>query len=126
MSLPIRRAQAFRAPARLPAVDECAPPDLPDLRAGLPERCRTWEYPLNPYENEELRVGDMIGVVLIGILALVVGGCVCVVWADRGGPRWTRAVAAATVGAGRAVRSYQKAQRRKSNNGSDTLGGDAG
>ncbi|MFB7383803.1 hypothetical protein ACFC26_10815 [Kitasatospora purpeofusca] len=69
----------------------------------------------------------MIGAVLIGILALVVGGCVCVVWADRGGPRWTRAVAAATVGAGRAVRGYQKAQSRKGNNGSETLGGgDAG
>ncbi|MFE6751169.1 hypothetical protein ACFVGM_35350 [Kitasatospora purpeofusca] len=67
----------------------------------------------------------MIGVVLVGILALVVGGCVCVVWADRGGPRWTRVVAAATVGAGKAVRSYQKAQRRQisSNNNS---GGDAG
>ncbi|MFB8235066.1 hypothetical protein ACFC58_00725 [Kitasatospora purpeofusca] len=68
----------------------------------------------------------MIGAVLIGVLALVVGGCVCVVWADRGGPRWTRAVAAATVGAGRVVRSYQKAQRRKVNSGSETLGGDAG
>ncbi|MEK2490668.1 hypothetical protein WN990_14010 [Kitasatospora purpeofusca] len=65
----------------------------------------------------------MIGAVLIGILALVVGGCVCVVWADRGGPRWTRAVAAATVGAGGLVRRYQKAQSRKSNNGSETLGG---
>lgn len=68
----------------------------------------------------------MIGVVLIGVLALVVGGCVCVVWADRGGPRWTRAVAAVTVGAGRAVRKYQKAQRRQVNSGSETLGGDGG
>ncbi|KJY38840.1 hypothetical protein [Streptomyces sp. NRRL S-495] len=68
----------------------------------------------------------MIGVVLIGILALVVGGCVCVVWADRGGPRWTRAVAAATVGAGRAVRSYQKAQRRQVGNNTNDAGGDAG
>ncbi|MFC5663152.1 hypothetical protein ACFP3U_09170 [Kitasatospora misakiensis] len=67
----------------------------------------------------------MIGAVLIGILALVVGGCVCVVWAERGGPAWTRAVASATVGAGRLVRSYQKAQRRvgSSNNGNS---GDAG
>ncbi|MFF7591260.1 hypothetical protein ACFZCK_27650 [Kitasatospora purpeofusca] len=68
----------------------------------------------------------MIGVVLIGVLALVVGGCVCVVWADRGGPRWTRAVAAATVGAGRLVRSYQKAQRRQVSSGSNDSGGDAG
>ncbi|MGY0460585.1 hypothetical protein ACW14Y_10015 [Kitasatospora sp. cg17-2] len=68
----------------------------------------------------------MIGAVLIGILALVVGGCVCVVWADRGGPRWTRAVAAATVGAGGLVRRYQKAQSRKGNSGPETLGGDTG
>ncbi|MFE2107076.1 hypothetical protein ACFXAF_14550 [Kitasatospora sp. NPDC059463] len=64
----------------------------------------------------------MIGAVLIGILALTIGGCVCVVWADRGGPRWTRAVAAATVGAGRAVRSYQKAQRRQVSSGGDGSG----
>ncbi|MFF7455845.1 hypothetical protein [Kitasatospora sp. NPDC008115] len=61
----------------------------------------------------------MIGVLLLGILALVVGGCVCVVWADRGGPRWTRAVAAATVGTGQVLRRYQKSQRRE-------VGGDAG
>jgi hypothetical protein len=35
--------------------------------------------------------------VLSGVLALVVGGCVCVVWAARGGPRWVRAVAAVTL-----------------------------
>ncbi|MFF2955843.1 hypothetical protein ACFVVU_31405 [Kitasatospora sp. NPDC057965] len=64
----------------------------------------------------------MIGALLIAVLALVVGGCVCVVWADRGGPRWTRAVAAATVGAGRVVRSYQKSQRRRLGSG----GGDGG
>ncbi|WP_406098129.1 hypothetical protein [Kitasatospora purpeofusca] len=68
----------------------------------------------------------MIGVLLIGVVALVVGGCVCVVWADRGGPRWTRAVAAVTVGAGRAVRRYQKAQRRQVSSGSGDGGGDAG
>ncbi|MER7708404.1 hypothetical protein ABTX81_36630 [Kitasatospora sp. NPDC097605] len=59
----------------------------------------------------------MIGVLLVGILVLVVGGCVCVVWADRGGPRWTRAVAAATIGAGRVLRSYQKSQRREVSGG---------
>ena len=26
--------------------------------------------------------------VLVGLLVLVVGGLVCVVWASRGGPRW--------------------------------------
>ncbi|SDT80274.1 hypothetical protein SAMN05216371_6284 [Streptomyces sp. TLI_053] len=68
----------------------------------------------------------MIGAVLIGVLALVIGGCVCVVWADRGGPRWTRVVAAATVGAGRLVRSYQKAQRRQVNSGDGNSGANAG
>ncbi|WP_380284115.1 hypothetical protein [Kitasatospora purpeofusca] len=61
----------------------------------------------------------MIGVLLIGILALVVGGCACVVWADRGGPRWTRVVAATTVGAGRVLRRYQKSQRREVGSGGD-------
>ncbi|MGJ3559543.1 hypothetical protein ACR6C2_16095 [Streptomyces sp. INA 01156] len=46
----------------------------------------------------------MIALVLIGVLALVVGGCACVVWAERGGPRWTRAVAATTLAAGRLPR----------------------
>ncbi|MER7754735.1 hypothetical protein [Kitasatospora sp. NPDC097643] len=55
----------------------------------------------------------MVGVVLVGVLVLVVGGCVCVVWADRGGPVWVRAVAAATLGAGRMLRRYQRAERRR-------------
>ncbi|MFD7693789.1 hypothetical protein [Streptomyces sp. NPDC059805] len=36
--------------------------------------------------------------VLAGILLLVVLGCVCVVWAARGGPRWVRVVSAVTLG----------------------------
>ncbi|MGW1930169.1 hypothetical protein ACWCPG_12650, partial [Streptomyces sp. NPDC001919] len=39
----------------------------------------------------------MIMVALTGVLVLVVGGCVCVVWAARGGPRWVRGVAAVTL-----------------------------
>ncbi|MFF3928753.1 hypothetical protein [Streptomyces hirsutus] len=50
----------------------------------------------------------MITLVLLGILALVVGGCVCVVWAERGGPRWARAVAAVTLGAGELLRRFGK------------------
>ncbi|WP_217140297.1 hypothetical protein [Streptomyces sp. AC627_RSS907] len=42
--------------------------------------------------------------VLSGVLVLVVGGCVCVVWAARGGPRWVRGVAAATLSVGELVR----------------------
>ncbi|MCX4744036.1 hypothetical protein OG455_00660 [Kitasatospora sp. NBC_01287] len=57
----------------------------------------------------------MVGLVLLGVLALVVGGCACVVWADRGGPRWVRGVAAATLAAGQLVcRSEESRRRRRS------------
>ncbi|KUN87195.1 hypothetical protein [Streptomyces griseoruber] len=38
------------------------------------------------------------------LLVLTVGGCACVWWAARGGPRWTRPVAKATLAAGRLAR----------------------
>ncbi|MFE7973025.1 hypothetical protein [Streptomyces shenzhenensis] len=41
--------------------------------------------------------------------ALVVGGCVCVVWAERGGPRWARAAARLTLGAGNGAISHDGA-----------------
>jgi hypothetical protein len=47
----------------------------------------------------------MIGLILCGVLALVVGGCACVVWAARGGPRWARGVAAVALAAGELVRA---------------------
>ncbi|MDI3422664.1 hypothetical protein QIT00_29680 [Streptomyces sp. B-S-A12] len=47
-------------------------------------------------------------VLLIGVLALAVGGCVCVVWAQRGGPRWVRAVATVTLAAGKMVRRSKR------------------
>ncbi|MCZ9352467.1 hypothetical protein J2S54_005488 [Streptomyces sp. DSM 42143] len=47
----------------------------------------------------------MILILLSAVLLLVVGGCVCVVWAARGGPRWTRAVAKGTLLAGELVRA---------------------
>ncbi|MEU9288110.1 hypothetical protein AB0D57_26260 [Streptomyces sp. NPDC048275] len=51
-------------------------------------------------------------VVLLGVLLLVIGGCVCVVWAARGGPRWVRVVATATLAAGELVsRSNQRSRR---------------
>ncbi|MEU2286253.1 hypothetical protein ABZ614_30725 [Streptomyces sp. NPDC013178] len=59
--------------------------------------------------------------VLVGVLVLVVGGCVCVVWAERGGPRWVRAVAAVTRFAGELV-SRSGSGRRKSSGDS---GGDS-
>ncbi|MER5433449.1 hypothetical protein [Streptomyces sp. NPDC002588] len=58
----------------------------------------------------------MMVLVLSGVLVLVVGGCACVWWAARGGPRWTRAVATATLAAGELAR---RASIRKNETGSD-------
>ncbi|MFF7995689.1 hypothetical protein ACFZDG_38690 [Kitasatospora xanthocidica] len=63
----------------------------------------------------------VIGAVLIGLLVLVLAGCGCVVWADRGGPAWTRVIAALTVRAGDALRSALRNRRR---GGSNSGGGD--
>ncbi|MBL1085002.1 hypothetical protein JK359_24020 [Streptomyces actinomycinicus] len=52
---------------------------------------------------------------LLGVLALVVGGCVCVVWAERGGPVWVRVVAKVTLVAGELVRSSARNRRRNAN-----------
>ena len=46
----------------------------------------------------------MILLFLAGLIVLTVGGCVCVVWASRGGPTWVRAVATVTLAAGELVR----------------------
>ena len=43
--------------------------------------------------------------VLAGFLLLVVVGCVCVVWASRGGPRWVRVVSAVTLGVADVVKT---------------------
>lgn len=52
--------------------------------------------------------------VLAGLLVLVIGGCVCVVWASRGGPRWVRGVAAVTLIVGQLVRAAVKSNGRRS------------
>lgn len=57
----------------------------------------------------------MTVLILSGVLVLVLGGCVCVVWASRGGPRWVRAVSTATLTAGELVR---RSNRKDSRNGS--------
>ncbi|WP_409470056.1 hypothetical protein [Streptomyces sp. HC307] len=54
--------------------------------------------------------------VLSGVLALAVGGCVCVVWAERGGPRWVRVVAAVTRTAGELL---SRSGSSRSRSGSD-------
>ncbi|NNN36625.1 hypothetical protein HLK59_40980 [Streptomyces sp. S3(2020)] len=61
----------------------------------------------------------MTVLVLLVVLALAVFGCVCVVWADRGGPAWVRAVAAVTLGLGRVVRSSGKRSGGNSSNSDD-------
>lgn len=58
------------------------------------------------------KVGTMLQVALIVVLALAVGGCVCVVWAGRGGPRWVHAVAAVTLAAGTVVGGARRRNRR--------------
>lgn len=61
----------------------------------------------------------VIMLILSGVLVLVLGGCVCVVWATRGGPPWVRAVAAATLAAGKLVRGVGPTSRSRN---SDQLG----
>ncbi|MET9673903.1 hypothetical protein ABZY68_12525 [Streptomyces sp. NPDC006482] len=58
----------------------------------------------------------MILMVLIGVLVLAVGGCVCVVWAARGGPRWVRAVATVTLLGGEVVRDGRRRSGRQGEN----------
>ncbi|WP_203631993.1 hypothetical protein [Streptomyces halstedii] len=53
----------------------------------------------------------MVVLVLLAVLALAVAGCVCVVWAERGGPRWVRAVATMTLAAGTMVRHSRRNPR---------------
>ncbi|MEV7425787.1 MULTISPECIES: hypothetical protein [unclassified Streptomyces] len=65
----------------------------------------------------------MIGLVLLGVLVLAVGGCVCVVWAGRGGPRWVRGVATVTLAAGELARRSRKNRRRIPYGTSSTSGG---
>ncbi|WP_406335669.1 hypothetical protein [Streptomyces sp. NBC_00203] len=64
----------------------------------------------------------MTVLVLLGVLALAVGGCVCVVWAERGGPRWVRVVATLTLTAGELLRSSGKDRRRSLNRSSSDDG----
>lgn len=61
--------------------------------------------------------------VLIGVLVAVVGGCVCVVWASRGGPPWVRGVAVTTLAAGEVVRRWGRSDRRSGGSDGDNLDG---
>ncbi|WP_137994016.1 hypothetical protein [Streptomyces vilmorinianum] len=64
----------------------------------------------------------MAVLVLSGVLVLVVGGCVCVVWAARGGPRWVRAVATATLVLGELLRRERRKSRSLDRSGGSGSG----
>lgn len=66
----------------------------------------------------------VVGLVLLGVLVLAVGGCVCVVWAERGGPRWVRGVATVTLAAGDLVRRSDSERKRRRSLKGTTGGGD--
>ncbi|MCX5203868.1 hypothetical protein OG897_20720 [Streptomyces sp. NBC_00237] len=74
----------------------------------------------------------MMIIVLLGVVVLAVGGCVCVVWADRGGPRWARVVASVTIGVSDLLRSSAKRNRKRrmlggpSSGSTGSMGGDSG
>ncbi|RSN46734.1 hypothetical protein DMH12_28675 [Streptomyces sp. WAC 04229] len=67
---------------------------------------------------------SVILIFLSVVLLLAVGGCVCVVWAARGGPRWTRGVSRATLLAGELLRASNRRSRRSGSGSSGDSGGD--
>lgn len=80
---------------------------------------------MSPVEVLHLRGKSVEIVVLSGILALVVGGCVCVVWAARGGPRWVRGVARVMLVVGELARLAdpgRKSSGQNSASGQNTSG----
>lgn len=68
---------------------------------------------------------SVILIFLSAVLLLAVGACVCVVWAARGGPRWTRGVSRATLLAGELLRASNRRSRR-SESGSGSSGDSGG
>ncbi|WP_255948661.1 hypothetical protein [Streptomyces odontomachi] len=62
----------------------------------------------------------MVLLALLGIAVLAVGGgCVCVVWAERGGPRWARGVATVTLAAGELLRQNRRRSLNRPASGDD-------
>ncbi|WP_435243605.1 hypothetical protein [Streptomyces cucumeris] len=64
----------------------------------------------------------MINLLLLGVVMLAVGGCACVLWAERGGPRWVRHVATVTLAVSELVRRSRRRRRRSVDR--NTSGGD--
>ncbi|MFI2213115.1 hypothetical protein [Streptomyces sp. NPDC020141] len=69
--------------------------------------------------------GGRMVLVLLGVLALAVFGCACVVWSQRGGPPWSGKVATGTLAAGAVVRALGKSRGGGSGGGGNG-GGDGG
>ncbi|MGW0943600.1 hypothetical protein ACWD4O_13780 [Streptomyces sp. NPDC002623] len=66
----------------------------------------------------------MTVLVLSGLLALVLGGCACVWWAARGGPRWARGVSVVVLAISDLVRAADRGGRRGSGQSSSDDGQD--
>ncbi|MER7735900.1 hypothetical protein ABTX80_33975 [Streptomyces erythrochromogenes] len=66
-----------------------------------------------------------MSVVLLLLVAAAVGGAACVVWAERGGPRWVRIVAGVTVGIASLVRGAQKSGRRSAGGSNNSWSSDS-
>lgn len=66
----------------------------------------------------------MFRIALVILLLLAIGGCVCVVWAARGGPAWVRAVAQVTIAVGKGVGRTGKRQRSNGGDNGGTTSGD--
>ncbi|MGW2044783.1 hypothetical protein ACWCPF_06325 [Streptomyces sp. NPDC001858] len=54
----------------------------------------------------------MTVLVLSGLLVLVLGGCACVWWAARGGPRWARGVSAVVLAISELMTQANRGSRR--------------
>ncbi|MEV1065924.1 hypothetical protein [Streptomyces sp. NPDC050263] len=66
----------------------------------------------------------MTVLVLSGLLALVLGGCACVWWAARGGPRWARGVAAVILTLSELLTQAERRSRRSGSSGRSNQGDD--
>ncbi|MFI1510327.1 hypothetical protein [Streptomyces sp. NPDC020597] len=62
----------------------------------------------------------MVVLILVVVLLLVIGGCVCVYWEARGdAPRWARGVAKATMIGSELARSASRGSRSRQSGGDD-------
>ncbi|MER5885473.1 hypothetical protein ABT160_16715 [Streptomyces sp. NPDC001941] len=62
----------------------------------------------------------LVTLVLCVVVVVALGGCACVVWASRGGPRWARAVGAVTLALGEVVRRGARSRGRSGRGSNDS------